>query len=297
MIIDNNKSWTSPLRELDARVELLSSSTLVETFGKSGALKSFTIERDGEESKFFGFGICQKLKLELLDRQREKTVTSGNELKVYLGASGTLLDNAPTFRVTDVTRDENTNDLSIIAYDALYKATERTVAELELVAPYTIADVANACASLLGLNGVKYINIDIAENALTRTYDEGANFDGTEKVREVLNYIAEATQSIYYLDNTDKLVLKRLDKDGAPDLAITKKEYIELSIKEKCVLASIASVTELGENLEAKLDIDGKVQYIRDNPFIDNREDAAEIVEEAISAVGGLEIVPFICSW
>lgn len=46
-------------RQFEARVELLNGSTILNTFTYDGALQSITIERAGDESCFFGFGICE----------------------------------------------------------------------------------------------------------------------------------------------------------------------------------------------------------------------------------------------
>ena len=52
----------SPVRRIYGRVELYENSTHLQTFKYSDNLKSFSVERVGENSKFFGFGICHKLK-------------------------------------------------------------------------------------------------------------------------------------------------------------------------------------------------------------------------------------------
>ena len=69
MITDNTNVWNSPSRNIEGKVELFTSSTdsPANTFLSTDHLKSFSIERVGEDSKFFGFGICQKTKIELVD--------------------------------------------------------------------------------------------------------------------------------------------------------------------------------------------------------------------------------------
>ena len=61
----------APAREIGARVELFEGSTLLQIFYKTDALKSFKVERVGDSDKFFGFGICQKLEVVLIDKDRE----------------------------------------------------------------------------------------------------------------------------------------------------------------------------------------------------------------------------------
>jgi hypothetical protein len=122
----------SPVRQIKARVELYEGSALLDVFKHSGALQSFSIERVGEESKFFGFGICQKLTVKLLDRERKINNTTKNSLEAVFGVGSDYIYAYPMFYVTEVKRDENTNTLSVTAYDALYKANQATVAELYL---------------------------------------------------------------------------------------------------------------------------------------------------------------------
>ena len=209
MILDATNVLNSPVRSFETRVELYNGSALADAFSAFDALKEFSIERSGEESKFFGYGICQKMNLKLIDKDRNISITTAHSLKNYLGAGGDLINPFPLFYVSRVVRDENTNALSITAYDALYKATEHTVEELVLTAPYTIRDVAEAAATLLNLSGIDAIDITEETNPFDINYADGANLDGTETIREALNAIAEVTQTIYFINSENKIVFKR----------------------------------------------------------------------------------------
>lgn len=283
----------NPVRHVRARVDLYAGSTLLDTFRHNDRLKSLTIERVAEGGKFFGFGICQKLNVKLIDKARELKPTTENTLDVAFGTGCDFIYTSPYFRVTEVHRDETTNELSITAYDALYTATGLSVSQLELPETYTLADFTNACGALLGLP----INIQDGAEAFATTYNGGANFEGSESVRAALDAIAEATQTIYYLDNQWRLTFKRLDRDGAAVAAINKNNYFDLDSSENRRLAAVCSATELGDNYIASLDVSGTTQYIRDNPFLEMREDIAELVDNALIAVGGLTINQFDCAW
>jgi hypothetical protein len=264
-------------------------------FNNRDRVKQLTVERIGDTTKFFGFGVCQKANLHLVDKDREIDIkASTDRFKPLLQTKeGTnYVTTIPYLYVTEVHRDENTNELSITAYDVLYGAGERTVSELDISAPYTIREFAAKCASLIGASGlVTYDDIFKME------YPEGANLEGTETIREVLDAIAEVTQTIYYIDGYGYLIFKRLDKDGDPVLTITKDDYFTLDSKTNRRLSAIASVTELGDNIEAALPQAGTTQYIRDNPFLDLRADRAELVNNALELMGGLTINQFDCSW
>ena len=294
MIIDNN-NWRSPVRKLSARVESFLGSTPVEAFTGSDRLKSFSIDRVGDNSKFFGYGICQKANIRLVDKDREKDFTTSHRFKCYVKADGDFTSTFPIFKTTEVHRDEKTNELSITAYDALYPATEHYASELNLLPPYTIKNVAEACATLLGISVIEIIGVD--DGSFDTEYPEGANAEGTETIRETLDAIAEATQTIYYIDSEEKLVFKRLDRDGAAVLIITKEDYIDLKSKTNRRLSDICVVSELGDNITTTSGLIGTTQYVRENPFWDIRDDIIELLEKALNAVKGLTIGQFECSW
>lgn len=291
----------SPVRRILAKVELLnSSSTNVNTFKYNDSLVSFSIDRVGEEGKFFGFGICQKINVKLRDMKRVLNITTDNYMKISVTALADTDENYiypyPNFYVTESRRDENTNGLSITAYDALYGASKHIVSELELVAPYTVREFAAACASLLGLS-FDVVGVSDTETCFDTSYSSGANFEGTETIRDALNAVAEATQTIYYINSNETLIFKRVDVNGLPALVIDKSRYFSLDSKTNRRLATICHVTELGDNVSASLAQNGSTQYIRDNPFWELRDDINTLVDNALAAVGGLTINQFNCSW
>ena len=284
------------VRTITAKVELLDGSTLLDTFGHDDRLQGFTIERVGV-SQFFGFGICQKLNVKLIDTNRALTVTAGHVLDIEMEAGGEAVRPFPAFTVTEVNRDENTNGLSITAYDAISGAAGITVADISLTAPYTVRDVAEACAAALGLSGVSIVGVGASETCFTTSYANGANFEGTETLREVLDDIAEATQTIYFVTASGLLCFKRLAKDGDAAFTVDCGKYFKLSSKTNRRLSAICSATELGDNVTATLDVSGTTQYVRDNAFWALRDDVAALVDAAMAAVGGLTVNQFEMEW
>lgn len=272
-------------------MELEYINTVIEKEYKyNDALKSIQIERVGEK-KFFGFGVCQKANLHLIDKNRTINISTANFFKVDFD----MVFKSPNFYVSEVHRDENTNELSITAYDAIYAATEHTTAELVLNNPYTIKDFAIACANLLGLGFITDVPED--DTTFSLSYPEGANFEGTETIREALNAIAEATLTIYYIDKDNNLVFKRLQNNIVADLTISKSDYIEFKSGTNRRLAAITSITELGDNITSSTSATGTTQYVRNNPFWELREDITDIVDNAVATIGGLTINQFECKW
>ena len=89
----------------------------VATYTHNDNIKNLTIQRTGEPNKFFGFGIVGKLNLHLIDPNREINVTTENYFQIRFYDDNYRL---PYYFVTEVHRDDVTNELSITAYDAIY---------------------------------------------------------------------------------------------------------------------------------------------------------------------------------
>lgn len=287
---------SSPVRKIAGGVGLYEGSTPLDIFNYTDALKSFTVDRIGEESKFFGFGVCQKLNVKLLDKERAINITTANSFKPFYEVEGNKISPYPAFNVTEVHRDENTNELSITAYDALYSADKYTIADLTQLGDngYTLLEFAISCATLLGLT--IYIE-NVTDDIFVTLYEKGANFEGTEGIRQALNAIAEATQTIYFVNSSGQLTFKRLSMDAESVFTIDKAKYITLDSKTNRRLSRITHATELGDNVTASLDESGSTQFIRDNPFLELREDIDTLLDKAIANIGGLTINQFNCSW
>lgn len=287
----------SPVREIGARVELYEGSTLLNSFSCEDRLIEFTVERVGEESKFFGFGIVQKMNMKLIDKDRELTLSTANSLKVVYEIGGEEVSPYPSFNISEVNRDEETNQLSITAYDLLKASSEKVVGDLVLTAPYTTIGFITAATVALNCVGWRTIWADAAETAFTTSFADGANFEGTESLREALNDVAEFTQTIYYIDNTDHLVFKRLTPDEGT-LSINKDCYFELSSSEARRIGQICKVTELGDNVISKQVGGTSIQYVRDNAFYELLDNVGPLLDEGMDYLGTMgSITPFECKW
>ena len=270
------------------------------TFKASDNLQSFTVERIGQ-GKFFGYGICQKINMKVRDVNRQFSVTTANQINliwdVLVNGKNTSLFAYPRFKVSEVHRDENTNALSITAYDALYEATKHNVSELTLADSYTIKGFIASCAALLGLSGYSIRGVGEDETCFDTSYAAGANFEGTETIREALDAVAEVTQTVYFITSERKICFRRLSLDGDANFTIDKEKYFTLSSKTNKRLGTIVSATELGDNLSVSTTESGSTQYIRNNPFWDLREDRATLLDNALAAVGGFTLNQFECDW
>lgn len=303
MILDLNTD--SPVRRIAARVEFYEGSTLIATYTSGDRIISFAIDRVGELNKFFGFGVCQSINLHLIDKDRELNFSTANSFKCYLTwedeSNGSVeIDAFPIFHITEVHRDENTNEISITAYDKLHAASAHTAAELPEYkidestnkAP-VIMDVLNDIARMIGVT----LSVPELDIYTAITYDSGFNFDGAETFRELLDNIAEVSQTVYHLTPDGTLLFKRFNKDDSPVIYISKDDYYELESKTNRRLSDICSANELGDNVITQSGQIGTTQYVRDNPFWELREDIVDLLNNAIDAVGGLTINQFDCYW
>ena len=294
IIVENafNEMFNSVAREFRGRVELLSGSTLLNIFTYDGALQSFTVERTGANDRFFGYGICQKATVKLRDKERRINVEKNQGIQIAYGVGNDYVYTNPIFYIDEVTRDENTNDLTITAYDAIYKASSHTVEELELPKPYTLETFIHACAALLGMP-VDFKNVDGI--LLNYQYDDNVNFSETTTIREALDDAAEMLGAIYFLNNDWELTFKVLDVNGDPVLAIDKSKYFTLAVKTAHTLQNITSITELGDNVSAASGTEGETEYLRDNAFLVLRPDIGSTLNAILAMVSGLTIYQFTC--
>lgn len=282
----------SPARSIYGKVEHYKGSTLLNTFKHTDALSSFQVSRTAAK-KFFGFGVTQALELKLVDKDRQITVEKDDILDASFEVTNDHIYPYPKFDVLEVTRDENSNQLTIKAVDKiLLNADKHYANEITLTPPYSIQQLALHCLKIIGLDYIILRDTGTAFNRVLQTLNVSEN----DTIRSVLDDIAEATQTIYF-QNGKNLVFKRLDIDGAAALTISKADYFTLSAKSPCVLNGIASVTELGDNVIATTGTDEFTQYVRDNALWNMRDDVGTLVEEALAAVGGTTITPFNCKW
>ena len=295
MLVNNTHltMLNSPRQTIRGRVELLKGSTLERICTCGDILSELQIERTGE-GKFFGFGICQKLKINLIDMDREINLTKEHSIDASFGVDGEFIYPFPRFYVQDVERDEVSNMLTINAYDILFKAEEYKLSDLVLDVPYTLRSLAAACATVLE---VPLVFKNVNETTFLTSFPTGANFDGTESVRYILNAIAEATQTIYYINDQWELVFRRLDKNAELAIRVEKAKYWELQSGENRTITNIAHTTELGDNTKTVGDDTGMTQFVRENPFWELRDDIDDLLNQALDNIAGLSINQFEADW
>lgn len=300
MITSNIENFSTT--NVKAKVDIFKESTLLTSCTCSDALSNLTITRTGDMSKFFGFGVCQKIDFNVIDLERalkdDNAILPKQTVEVGFG-DGVVWDNPyPTFYVDEVSRDEKSNTIAVTAYDLLNKASEITLSDIPLTVPYTVYELADACARYLGLNGIDLTGVG-DHNGFYVSYPTGGNFDGSETMRQVFNAIAEVTQTVYFIGSNGYLKFIQLEKaeDFLGYRTIYRTEYFEATTQTPRTLKAICSATELGDNVQTAAEDGEIIQYVRNNPLWELRTDIAELLEAAIARVGGTTITQFYCDW
>lgn len=280
------------VRTVDAEVDVIAGNSTSVTFSDDDKIKTIKIERFGEESKFFGFGIMQKANVHLIDTERALNFDTSHSMKIRFCG----IQNAPEFYISEIHRDETTNELSITAYDKIKAATEKNITELDVYGiegGYTVMELAESCSRLLGLNGVKALQMDV--EVFNTSYPTGANAGGTESVRDILDDISEVTCSIYFISPDNYLVFKQLNNLVVPDFYIDDDKYYTFDSSTNRRLAKIYHCTELSDDIYAEIEASGSTQYVRYNTLWSSLsgEEVGTLLNNAIAAVGGLTIGQF----
>lgn len=280
------------VREVDAEVDVIVDGAISATFSDDDKIKSIKIERFGEESKFFGFGIMQKANVHLIDINRELDFDTSHSMKIRFCG----IQNAPEFTISEIHRDETTNELSITAYDKIKDATEVYVTDLDVYGVeggYTVMELAESCARLIGLDGVRVLQMDAG--VFDTSYLNGANVGGKESVRDILDDISEVTCTIYFISPDNYLVFKQLNNLIVPDFYVDDEKYYTFDSSANKRLAKIYHCTELGDDIFAETEASGSTQYVRYNTLWSSLsgEEIGALLNDAIAAVGGLTIGQF----
>lgn len=283
----------SPSRKIKAKVEFYKDSTLATTYSGDDNIIEITIEQTGEQGKFFGFGICQSATVKLLDPNRTIDINQYDYFLVYFTVNSSPFGAAtlPRFYPKEITRDENTNNLTVKGYDMLYDAANHTWNDLS-IQPKDLDKDIDVIAKYL--KATKFLNNSMNDfTTITPPY----NLEGTETLRSVLDDAAEATAAFYYCDGENQLVFTDIFQGTGYD--ISKEDYFTLKADNPKQLANITYATELGDNVTATNGSVGETQYIRDNNILGLKpsSEVATILQGYIDNLTAMAITPYECDW
>lgn len=286
---------------LRAKVDIYNDGTLAATCSCSDFLQDFTIHKEGDTSKFFGFGVTHKLDINFIDieKQLKTKIKKGSKLVIKMGDGTTFYDVYPPMYVAEVTRNEKTNNISCVAYDVLYKAKTLTVTDVfnyikehnvypEYYSdPLTLRELVEACGRLLTNRETRgQLNTSLAIQNGTYKLTNTLNLNGDEPLKVLLDAIAEFTQTIYFIDNLGRLTYKTINKSAEPVLTVTKDMYFDLVTSDSKAITGICLTNELGNSITVG-DETGEVQIIRNNPIYEVEANVTSYLENALLVVRG----------
>ena len=284
------QKFLSPRREISCYIEM----NLEDSYEilRNKQIYNWKIERNAEDSKFFGTGVCQKMTLETIMTDFGSQVRTINPVS---GVSGFTFS-TPLFYITEVIQDEVANKITYTAYDGLYFATLHKIKEANLPSTYTIKELAEKAVALIPeLSGVDTSSLNLPFTS--------ANLSGEETCREIFDDIAEATQTNYYVNSENILCFKRMNT--IVSVNVPKTAYFEATTGAVYVLKTIMSVTELGDNASSTAtgspDVSGieVTQYVRENCFYTQLKDTQikNALQYAINNVGNSYLYEYSIKW
>ena len=287
---DGLQKFLSPRREISCYIEM----NLEDSYKilRAKQIYNWKIERNAEDSKFFGTGVCQKMTLETIMTDFGSQVRTINPVS---GVSGFTFS-TPLFYITEVIQNEVANKITYTGYDGLYFATLHKIKEANLPSTYTIKELAEKAVALIPeLSGVDTSSLNLPFTS--------ANLSGEETCREIFDDIAEATQTNYYVNSENILCFKRMNT--IVSVNVPKTAYFEATTGAAYVLKTIMSVTELGDNASATAtgspDVSGieVTQYVRENCFYTQLKDAQlkNALQYAINNVGNSYLYEYSIKW
>ena len=290
-------------REMKGKVELFKSGSTSPhtTLLPTDRLVSIQIEKTPVQGKCFGFIVAQKAIIKAIDKDDELDLEKNDGLGVYFGVidkvgnKGTLWAGLPPFYIEDVVKDEVTGVKTITAYDILHKTNTMFQEQLEITFPITIKEYAYKIAEALQCNGITWETKTAEPIDIQYTEELQPNVEGTETFWELLTAIAEATGTVCFINWTNTLVFKQLRQ--MPCNPVLKADYFDFKLGDGKLLTKIVNATELGENVSVGVDNGGLTQVIRNNPFLENREDVADILTQLLVCLPNIRMYEYNIKW
>lgn len=298
----NDKNIDNAVRHIISKVEVSYEGTST-TFSHNTDLVSWEITRISENNKFFGFGVFSKANIKIRDINKKYSIAAGAEVRIYASAEDDY-QLIGIYKVTETHRDENTNQLSITAYDLLYWASSHTISEIDTTGNTSLSRWIRKIMTVLGITGqMRFTTVENGNGFSTTglAYVENPNIEGSETLREFLDDVAELTQTVYFVDvaeNKPSLVFWRVEP-GVVKKTIKSNLVYSLSTGNNRRLKTICSTTALGDNIEASVEASGTTQYIRDNIFLSACDgiEVAAILQKMIEYAGGFTISQYTLNW
>lgn len=296
-----SQNWKTAIaadaRDLRAQIAVNESVVLTDEV----EISTVKIERlCNTEERFFGNAVSAKLECEMYESEQTTALVDGDKVQVSFFINS-LPEERVSFAPMDVlkiTKDPDAGTFKMTAQDALCKADAEQISKLgEITYPITLKEYAAAVAALCG--------IELSENEWYHSdlvLPAAPNLSGTEKVREVIAWIAEAAFCNAVIDRSGKLAFVDARGLSAEAYPIDTQQYYKVDISSlsgpynTLVLARLPQEDNIyRENTEAVAE-NGRIEVkIADNPFLDGmRED---VIDEMCAAISDVAFYAAVLEW
>lgn len=263
-------------------------------------IQSVTITRPALADMLIGSALSAKVELTALDPSAQlSNIPDGSVLSVSLGVekdeSG-VVEWVPFQPVTcdSVEYDPDSKTCTVSGFDDMTLLDAKTFAELEIVYPVTLRQIAEAAAAKVGLS----LSPDLffMEDQVY-TEDEAPNLSGSETLRQVIAWAAEAALSNAIIGRDGVIqFISMIPTDAAA--TIDAKDYFEFESASQwgpvntVVLGRLPQEDNVfREDSEAVAADGSKELRINDNPFLDGRRE--QVIDQYFGKVNGLKITPY----
>lgn len=267
-------------------------------------IQSVTITRPALADMLIGSALSAKVELTALDPSAQlSNIPDGSVLSVSLGVekdeSG-VVEWVPFQPVTcdSVEYDPDSKTCTVSGFDDMTLLDAKTFAELEIVYPVTLRQIAEAAAAKVGLS----LSPDpfFMEDQVY-TEDDTPNLSGSETLRQVIAWAAEAALSNAIIGRDGAIqFISMIPTDAAA--TIDAKDYFEFESASQwgpvntVVLGRLPQEDNVfREDSEAVAADGSKELRINDNPFLDGRRE--QVIDQYFVKVNGLKIIPYKLDW
>lgn len=287
-------AFASDSRRLKGKVELFnnSTSTLITSQDK---LKSIQVSRYSNE-KVFGFALCQKATIEIIDENHDIEVAEGQKVNISIGAkiaSGVDYVGYCDFFIDRYSRDEVSHLLKIEAFDRIQELSRLRTSQFNFSFPMALEEIIFVIQDSINIEIIYDNNLP---NLKTIFEKEQINIEGTESIRSFIEAICELTGTICYINQSNQLVLKKIAGDTVNE-TINRDRIFDFSQSEGNTITGLISATELGNNLSVG-STDGYQYIIRENPFLTNDQDLCIVcLNNLLTSINGFTFNPYELKW
>lgn len=270
----------------------------------TGAVQTISITRPAVGESLIGSALSAKIKLTALDPSGQLVnIKDGAKLSVSLGVEKEetgAVEMVPFQPVTcdSVDYDPDSKICTASGFDGMSLLDAHTFAELEIVYPITLRQIAEAAAAKVGLS----LSSDpfFMENQVY-TEESPANFGGSETLRQVIAWAAEAALSnaiigrdgaIHFISMIPSEIVSVID---AKDY-FTFEPASQWGPINTFVLGRLPQEDNIfREDSEAVAVNGSKELRINDNPFLDLRRES--VIDQYFTKVNGLQVIPYTLDW